>query len=212
MPPLSLPLIFVTAFVVGLSGALFPGPLLAMNIAETARRGFWAGPILVGGHGITEVAMMAALTLGLSRVLEQTLMAAVIGIGGGLFLLYMSYGLFRTPAQLPMPGGPSPPLGRNPLMAGALVSLANPYWFVWWATIGSTYVIWALSLGAAGLILFYLGHILSDLSWYSFVSLLISRGRRMLSPRVYQGLLRGCGAFLLALGGYFIYSGVSFLA
>ncbi|MDP7240292.1 MAG: LysE family transporter, partial [Dehalococcoidia bacterium] len=71
MPPLSLPLIFVTAFVVGLSGALFPGPLLAMNVAETARKGFWAGPILVGGHGITEVVMMAALTLGLSRVLEQ---------------------------------------------------------------------------------------------------------------------------------------------
>ncbi len=197
---------------VGLSGALVPGPLLAMNIAESARRGFWVGPILVGGHGIMEVAMVAALTLGLSRVLEQGLLAAAIGIGGGLFLLYMGYGLFRTPAQLPVNDASPPSLGRSPLVAGALVSLANPYWFLWWATVGSSYVIWALSLGAAGLLLFYLGHILSDLSWYSLVSFLISRGKRIIRPRVYRGLLWGCGAFMLALGGYFIYSGVTFLA
>lgn len=211
MAPLSLPLIFGTAFVVGLSGALMPGPLLAMSIAESTRRGFWAGPILVGGHGITEVLMVAALTLGLSRLLEQGTMAGIIGVGGGLFLLYMGYGLFRTRAQLPAHDTRVAPLHRNAVLAGALVSLANPYWFLWWATVGSSYVIWSLGVGAAGVVLFYSGHILSDLSWYSLVSFLISRGKGLISPRIYQGLLWGCGGFLLVLGVYFIRSGVGFL-
>jgi len=92
-----------------------------------------------------------------------------------------------------------------------LVSIANPFWLLWWATVGSTYLLWSLTVGIMGVALFYIGHILSDLSWYSLVSLLVARGRRMINNTTYRWLLGVCGLALLALGGYFLVSGIQFL-
>ena len=62
-----------------------------------------------------------------------------------------------------------------------------------------------------GLGSFYFGHILSDLSWYSLVALLIARGKALLSQSVYRMILLVCGVFLAALSIYFVYSGINFL-
>ena len=180
--------------------------MLALSIAETARRGFWAAPLLVLGHGLVEAALVAALALGLSPLLQKGPPIAVIGILGGLFLGWMGLGLLTRKAE-----GPVLSASRSrrafPVVGGMAVSLANPTWVLWWAAVGSTFVIWALRLGFPGLLAFYIGHILSDLSWYSLVGVLVSRG---LATKIYRGLMTASGLFLLALAGYFIYSGSAF--
>ena len=210
MPEAALAAIFATSFVVGLSGSLMPGPLLALNISEAARRGFWAGPILILGHAIIEFATVVALAWGLGKLLGNDLVAGVIGLLGGMFLVWMGIGLVRGA------GYQAVLVANNPgatgsmsrlVLSGILVSISNPFWVLWWATVGTTYVIWSLQQGMAGISSFYLGHILSDLSWYSLVGVLVSRG---LTPKLYRGLMTACGAFLLALAGYFIYSGAAF--
>ncbi len=99
----------------------------------------------------------------------------------------------------------------GPVVAGALVSISNPYWVLWWATVGVSYVALALRQGPLGLGSFYVGHILADLSWYSLVAFVITAGRSLLSQPVYRGILLICGLFLIALSVYFIYSGFNFL-
>jgi threonine/homoserine/homoserine lactone efflux protein len=99
----------------------------------------------------------------------------------------------------------------GPVVAGVLVSISNPYWILWWATVGVSYVALALRQGPLGLGSFYVGHILADLSWYSLVAFVITAGRSLLSQPVYRGLLLVCGLFLIALSVYFIYSGFNFL-
>jgi threonine/homoserine/homoserine lactone efflux protein len=96
--------------------------------------------------------------------------------------------------------------------AGVLVSVANPYWIIWWATIGMAYIDKALAHGAAGVGSFFAAHILSDFAWLSLVAFALVTGRRLMSTPVYRGILMVCGAFLVGLGGWFIYSSVSFLA
>ena len=96
--------------------------------------------------------------------------------------------------------------------AGVLVSAANPYWIIWWATVGMAYVDKALDHGAAGVGSFFTAHILSDFAWLSLVAFALVTGRHLMSTPVYRGILIVCGAFLVGLGGWFIYSGVSFLA
>ena len=66
---------------------------------------------------------------------------------------------------------------RNLVLAGILLSLANPYWFIWWATIGIGYILFSFQYGIAGIIAFYSGHILADLAWYSMISFGIAKGR-----------------------------------
>ena len=96
--------------------------------------------------------------------------------------------------------------------AGVLVSAANPYWIIWWATVGMAYIDKALDHGAAGVGSFFTAHILSDFAWLSIVAFALVTGRKLMSTPVYRGILMVCGAFLVALGGWFIYSGISFLA
>jgi threonine/homoserine/homoserine lactone efflux protein len=95
--------------------------------------------------------------------------------------------------------------------AGVLASVANPYWIIWWATIGMAYIDKALDHGAAGVGSFFTAHILSDFAWLSIVAFALVTGRRLMSTPVYRAILMVCGAFLVGLGGWFIYSGVSFL-
>jgi threonine/homoserine/homoserine lactone efflux protein len=95
---------------------------------------------------------------------------------------------------------------QNLILAGILFSLANPYWLIWWASIGLGYIVYSVQFGVAGVLFFFAGHILADLSWYAFISLGVAKGRRYFSDRVYRGLIGGCAVFLLLFAGYFLYS------
>lgn len=214
MPEPTLIVIFVTSFLVGLSGALTPGPLLAVNITESSRRGFWAGPSLTLGHGVLELALVLALAQGLNRLLDRELVGAAIGLVGGSFLVGLGLLTVKNARQARVAFGASSKAASPRLavpLAGALASLANPFWILWWATIGTSYVLWSLKLGTPGLASFYSGHILADLGWYSLVSGLIAGGRRWLRDSVYRALMAGCGLFLVGMGGYFLASGLGTL-
>jgi threonine/homoserine/homoserine lactone efflux protein len=211
---LELALIFGTSFVVGLSGAMMPGPLLTVAIDESARRGFRAGPLLVLGHGIAELVVVAALVFGLSHLIQQSIVAGTVGLLGGAVLVWMGYGMGRRAWEgkislVAVSAGAT--RGPGPVPAGALISASNPYWLLWWATVGATYVAWSLQWGAAGMALFFGGHILSDLAWYSFIAALIVTGKRLISDRVYRGIILACAVFLVGLGFYFAVSGVGLL-
>ncbi len=99
----------------------------------------------------------------------------------------------------------------HPVLAGILTSLSNPYWALWWATVGLSYIALSLQLGWAGLAFFYLGHILSDLAWYSAVSVALAMGRRLITDRTYRGLVTACAVFLVGFGLYFGYAGARLL-
>jgi len=193
---------------------MMPGPLVTMVITESARRGVRAAPLLVAGHSLAELAMVAALAAGLSAILSQSSVAGAVGIAGGLALIWMGSGILqmvRRGEAVVAAVGEGPRVSGY-LWGGIAVSVSNPYWLVWWATVGASYIVWALGSGGLGLLSFYTGHILSDLVWCSFVAFLIASGRKMLSQRIYGGILLICGLFLVGLGFYFLFSGVQFLA
>ena len=205
-----------SAFIVGFSGALVPGPLSAMTVAESARRGFRAGPLLTLGHAIAEVAIVAALAVGLSRVFQQPLVSGLIALIGGLVLLWMGAGMARDAWQGRMAlsttsEGSAPVTAAADVRTGLLVSVANPYWILWWATVGATYVVMALKFGVIGLAVFYVGHIMSDLSWNSLLAFLVSSGRRAIHDRLFRGVIIACGVFLVGMGLTFAWAGVGFL-
>lgn len=213
MAPLPL---FLTAFVVGFSGAMMPGPVSTVTLAQSMRRGVWAGPLITIGHALMEGLLVVALALGLDGPLRRPEIVASIGCVGGLVLLWMGYGLILHAS---LGGGKqvlegealSPLAGRlASVPAGMVTSVANPYWFLWWATVGASYIFLALEQGVIGLAAFYSGHILSDLSWNSLLALAGTTGRRLFSGWFYRTLFLLCGLFLLGLGGYFLWMGVRF--
>ena len=214
--------IFGTSFVVGLTGALSPGPLVTVAMREGVRRGFWAGPALAFGHSALELVLVIGLALGLNQLLDRDAVTATVALAGGAFLVWMGatttlqarrYHL-DTEREGPSAGVRTWRLSvLGPLaLAGILVSLANPFWVAWWATIGSAYIVEALDEGVVGVGAFYGGHILADIAWLSLVAFAVAGGRRIMNRRVYQGLMAVCGVFLVALGGWFLASGIGYVA
>jgi threonine/homoserine/homoserine lactone efflux protein len=205
-------IILSTSFLVGLTGALMPGPLLALTISQSARYGFRAGPLIVLGHAILELSLVAALVLGLSRFFSNELFLSSVGLAGGAVLIFMGFttvrqGLHKT--VLPIQAA-DVRQGGTLVFSGIVVSVSNPYWIVWWATIGITYLLWSSKLGFAGLAAFFTSHITSDLVWYSLVAFIVVKGRKIISDTVYRWFLIVCGLALIGLGGYFIYSGINY--
>jgi len=73
------------------------------------------------------------------------------------------------------------------------------------------YVMFAKGLGLSGVLAFFIGHISSDLAWYSFVSYGIHLGGKYVSTRVIKGVLFVCSLFLVLFGLFFLTKGYQFL-
>ena len=201
----------VTSFVVALSGALMPGPLLTITVGEATRRGFWAGPLIILGHGLLELTLVLLLLAGLGTILNRPLVLGTVGLVGGGVLVWMGVGLLRASRTSRLQFEADSTTGLHPVWSGMVMSLANPYWLIWWLTIGLGYVIFAGKYGFPGVCLFFAGHILADLAWYTLVSAAVAYGRNFFSDGLYRGFLAGCGCFLFLFSLYFGFQGVKFL-
>ncbi len=203
----SLVTIFASSFVIALSGALMPGPLLTATVTESSQRGFIAGPLLVAGHAVLEGVVVIAILMGLAPLLQQTAIFSMIAFVGSALLVWMAFGMFRSLPSLTISLEKKPDSGSHPVVSGILMSAANPYWVIWWATIGLGYVLYAGQFGRWGIVLFFTGHILADLVWYSLVAAAVAGGRRFLTDRLYRGLIAVCATFLVAFAVYFAWAG-----
>jgi threonine/homoserine/homoserine lactone efflux protein len=201
-------LIFATSLGVGFSGAIMPGPVLTVTIAEAGKRGFWAGPLVVLGHGIIEFALFIALVLGLGSILKHDIVFGIVGVGGAMVLLWMGIGMVRETKTATLKLELAEGERSRPVLAGLLTSISNPYFIIWWATIGLAYIAWSQQQGIWGLGSFYSGHIMSDVVWYFAIAWAVTMGKRIMNDHVYRWIIGLCGGFLCLLGVYFGYSGV----
>jgi threonine/homoserine/homoserine lactone efflux protein len=203
--------IFVSSFVVGFSGAIMPGPVLTVTIAEATKRGIWAGPLIVLGHGIIEFALFIALVLGLGSILKHNIVFGIVGVGGAIVLIWMGISMVReiktATLKLELAEGER----SKPVLAGLLTSVSNPYFTIWWATIGLSYIALSQQYGIAGLSSFYSGHIMSDFVWFCAIAWAVTMGKRIMNDHVYRWIIGLCGGFLSILGLYFGYSGLKAL-
>jgi threonine/homoserine/homoserine lactone efflux protein len=197
--------IFVTSFTVALSGALMPGPLLTVTIGESPRRGARTGPLLVAGHGLLELALVSAVFWGAAPYLNQRAVVMAIALAGAVILLWMAWGMFRALPRLSLTSTGQGGAGRSLVATGILMSLANPYWTIWWVTIGLNYIIRSQPQGIWGVLCFFVGHILADFVWYTAVSTAMSKGRHLLTDRIYRILTGACAACLVLFAGLFLY-------
>lgn len=197
----------VAAFVIGLSGAMSPGPYLTVTIARTLRDGRRAALMMLVGHALLEAALLAGFAFGLASVLRLHVVTVIMGFVGGGVLLWMGgnllWGAWRGTVVADL-NAAEETSRVGPVAHGALVSLSNPYWSLWWATIGITLAIKGLSFGPLGVLAFFLGHQAADVAWYSVVIFAVSAGRHLLSDRIYRNVMAVLACFLLYLGATFV--------
>ena len=201
-------MIFTGAFAVALSGALIPGPMLTLTAAHALRSGFKAGPLISAGHAAAELLLITVILLGFGSLLTRPAVMRWIFITGGLLLVFTAIRMLSLKNLNPVLADKTAAKKGSSFTGGILVSVSNPTWSIWWATIGIVYLTKALSLGGRGLAAFFTGHIAADFAWFSFVSFLVSRGKNRLESSLYRKFLITCALFLAGFGAWFIAGGL----
>ncbi len=199
------------AFVTGFSGAIMPGPMLALTLGQVSARGFWAAPAIVLGHALLELVVVVALIAGLRAVLQKPSVRGAIGIIGGLALIYMGYDMYQAASVQQLETAVQAaalPWGRL-IFAGAAVCVVNPYFTAWWATVGAGQMAHFSPRSGGEYLAFYLGHEMSDVVWYSFVGIVVAFGEQHLNL---TWLTIICAVLIVVLGVWFIYSGIRITA
>jgi threonine/homoserine/homoserine lactone efflux protein len=192
-------------FVVALSGALIPGPMLAFVVAKSASFGERAGFFAAVGHALVEVVILALIAAGLGFVLASTSFQTFFGVLGGVLLVVLSLFTF-VKLRAKTPKLSSAALGYHPVVGGIIFStVLNPSVFIWWATVGFAMLMEAVLVASfAGVALWLVGHFMADIAWFSSVSYLVAKGRWSKENRAQKYLLATFGCMLLIFGFYFL--------
>jgi threonine/homoserine/homoserine lactone efflux protein len=192
----------LSVILVSLSGVMSPGPLFAVTIAKASKEKM-AGILISIGHGAVEFPLMFIIYLGFAWVFASALVQKVISFVGGALMIYLGFRILKTQKEAVEE---SPYFGHGSIVSGILATAGNPYFLLWWATIGAFLVMNASVFGPAGFLLFAVIHWSCDLVWNVFISLTVFKSRRFWTKRVYETVFGFCFAILAGFGAWFIIS------
>ena len=168
MPTGSLFSVFVFSFAIGFGAVVSPGPVSAAVVSQAPFLGWQAGFLIAAGHSVMELLVVALIASGMSTWLSNPIIQPVIAIAGELLLIWMGVdfllGVFKKKIRLPGSGGEAkrPTSRKQLLMLDIATTMSNPFWYAWWITAATGYLIQAQALGIASVGAFFFGHISAD--------------------------------------------------
>ncbi len=192
-------------FVIGLTGALAPGPTLVAAIQSSVKGGWPAGPKISLGHIAVETVLFVIVVFWVGSSSAIQAYAPYIAAVGGIALVVFGILTIRGSTKATL-GGEDRGRGGDPVMAGVVTSASNPYFWIWWLTVGSAFLLAASRQSILMAVAFIVGHWGADLGWYTLVSTGIHQGRSILDQKTYTRILALCGIFLVLFGLYYLLS------
>lgn len=180
----------------GFSAAVSPGPLQAFLVSQTLARG-WRKTVLTAFVPlVTDGPVIVVVLFLLSRTPDWLLRG--LDLVGGLFLLYLAYGAFRTfqtydeSAVAPPPGGT--------FWRAALTNILSPSPWIFWSVLAGPILISAWQNSPADAIIFLVGFY-GLLVTGNLIIILTVGGARRLGTRVTRALngLAAIGLLVFAL-------------
>lgn len=195
----------VIGFIVGLSGAMLPGPMLAFAISSVLQGKARDAALIVLGHIFIEAVMIVLILLGLKYLIGSKIVFTVLSVLGGVVLIVMGLHMVFRANQIKLSINKNSNFTSGLILGGMFFTAFNPTFPTWWVSVGASLLSRALLLGLLGVVMLVIGHWLADLAWFGSVSFAVCKGRSLLNDRRYQAALRILGITLVGLGFYFIF-------
>jgi threonine/homoserine/homoserine lactone efflux protein len=197
-----------SVFIISFTGAMQPGPVTATAITMGSRRK-WAGVLLAIGHGIVEFPLMILIMIGLGIIFKSDAAQIIIGFIGGMVLILMAIQSFISSRTGQYTQATN--CSDKPILTGIVLSVSNPYFFIWWSTVGLALATEAKGFGIWAFAIFAVVHWLVDLIWVTALSFTSFHGSVLLGPKPLRIVLMICSAALLGFGLFFIYNAINLL-
>jgi len=193
----------VAVIIISTSGVMSPGPLFAANVLYGAKGGASAGLKMSYGHTVVELPLIILLglsALSLETIPQFRIIIAILGsIGLFLFAGIQIKSVFKSKTTL------TNQTKYSPFFAGILFSALNPFFIIWWFTIGFKLISDSLFLWSFwGIAILFALHIWMDYAWLTSTAYLSSRGSRFLSNKNYRFFIFGLSLVLIYFGITFI--------
>jgi len=198
----------VTIVLVTASGALAPGPLFFTAISHGTKSGAKGGLAFAVGHTLFEFPLVILLALGLSTIVSEPAVKLLTGVTGGLALIV--FGVIQIRDGLTSSFGASKSRGimfQNPILVGLGFTGFNPFFIVWWFTVGLKLIDVSLAfLGLLGVLFMYVCHVWMDYAWLTAVAHFARVGINVIGARWYRTIMAFFGVVLIYFGITFLVS------
>jgi len=192
----------LTVITISVSGVMSPGPLFTANVAYGIRGGWKTGIKMACGHTVVELPLVILLGIGAISFTAFPQFREYIAILGAISLFVFAGLQVRTTLGESSSGNLPK---HGPFFIGILFSALNPFFLIWWITIGFKLISDAILLYSfVGIGIMFGFHIWMDYTWLGAVGFLSSRGKKILSTKNYK-------VFMIALSGVLVYFGINFL-
>jgi threonine/homoserine/homoserine lactone efflux protein len=200
----NLPLFLLSVFAISTTGAMMPGPVTAFTVAQGSQRRE-AGALIAIGHGIVDLMVILLIYFGLASFMDHDPVRVSVGIIGGTVLLWMALGLFRNTPTIERERRDR---AHGSVLGGVALTLANPYFFIWWATVGAALIVSARDFGGPAVAAMGITHWLCDFGWLFLVSWVVFKSKRLWTEKVNRAVFGVCSAVLAGFGTWFIVSSI----
>jgi threonine/homoserine/homoserine lactone efflux protein len=193
----------VLVIIISASGVMSPGPLFAANITYGLKEGFRSGIKIAIGHSIVELPLVILLGIGVFSLEIFPEFRVIISIFGAITLF--GFAIMQIKSIFKKNSGISTKPKHGPIITGILFSALNPFFIIWWLTIGFKLISDAMLIWAfAGILIVFVLHIWMDFVWLGMVAFLASKSVKIISNKNYKIMISGLSLIL-------IYFGITFL-
>ena len=189
--------------VISASGVMSPGPLFAANVMYGLREGKISGIKMAVGHTIVEFPLILLLGIGFFSIESIPEIRTAITILGaaGLFV----FAILQIRSVTKQKFNLETRSGQGPFVAGILLSALNPFFIIWWLTIGLVLISESIqNFGIIGIVILFLFHIWMDYAWLFTIAIFSSKAKNYLSKRNFKMIIIGLSVVLIYFGIDFV--------
>jgi len=195
------------------SGVMSPGPLFFVNLYYGSKYGPFNGLKIALGHTIVELPLIIFFFYGLDKFSSLFLsedVLKVIGTIGGTFMIFFSllqiYSIKKN-KFIESDNNESKSSIRSPLFIGVIFTALNPFFLIWWSTIGLKLVSDSINFFGfyEGITILFFSHIWMDYFWLGATSFMAFKGRSIIKEKYYTVILLSFSIFIALFGIYFLF-------
>jgi len=188
--------LIITTVLVSISGALSPGPLTASAVTIGTKRHAKGGFLIAFGHMLFEfpyVLIIASFSSSIGFFLKNVNVSYALTLAILSFIIFFSYLIIKEGINVIKSGvnqiRKSKRYAFNPILVGILLTGLNPYFLLWWLSVGLPLIQLSINMGLPLLLLMYGSHVWMDYLWLTLMGFAGESGVKILRSKGYGVLL-----------------------